>query len=85
MDDWKLYRTRFLSKAKRLAVPCHFTDHYGRPQDGQAGDYLVEGSDGSLRVVPAHVFEDIYIEFEAAELPLRSHVRLRHPAAAGVK
>ncbi len=72
MDNWKLYRTRFLSKAKRLDQVCHVTDNYGRVQEGLPGDYLVKGSDDSLRIVPAHVFEDIYTEFEAAEFPLNS-------------
>jgi hypothetical protein len=32
--------------------------------------HLVEAPDGSQRVAPAHVFEDIYVEFEAADIPL---------------
>lgn len=70
VDDWRLYRTRFLAKAKRLEEACTITDISGRPQRGEAGDYLVEASDGSLRIAPAHVFEDIYVEFETAGIPL---------------
>jgi len=65
VDDWKLYRTRFLAKARRLDQPCIVTDACGRAQQGGPGDYLVEGPDGSQRIAPAQVFEDIYIEFEA--------------------
>jgi len=70
VDDWKLYRTRFLAKAKRLDQPCTLTDACGREQQGRPGDYLVEAADGSLRIAPAQVFEDIYVEFEAAGVPL---------------
>jgi len=62
VEDWKLYRTRFLAKARRLDQPCSVTDACGRTQQGGPGDYLVEGSDGSRRIAPAHVFEDIYVE-----------------------
>lgn len=67
MDDWKLYRTRFLAKAVRLDQPCSVTDAGGRVQQGGPGDYLVEAPDGSHRIAPAQVFEDIYVEFEAAD------------------
>ncbi len=70
MDDWKLYRTRFLAKAKRLEEASTITDINGRPQHGEPGDYLVEAPDGSLRIAPAPVFEDIYVEFEAASIPM---------------
>lgn len=69
MNDWKLYRTRFLAKAQRLDQTCTVTDALGRQQQGGPGDYLVEGPDGSRRIAPAHVFEDIYVEFEAAGIP----------------
>jgi hypothetical protein len=70
VDDWKLYRTRFLAKAKRLEESCTISDINGRLQQGEPGDYLVEAPDGSRRIAPAHVFEDIYVEFEAADMPL---------------
>jgi len=68
VDDWKLYRTRFLAKAKRLDQPCTITDISGRQQQGKPGDYLVEAADGSRRITAAAVFEDIYVELEAAHL-----------------
>ena len=65
MDDWKIYRTRFLAKARRLDQPCTVTDARGREQQGAPGDYLVEAPDGSQRIAAAHIFEDIYVEFES--------------------
>ena len=81
MDNWKLYRTRFLAKAKRLENTCTITDIGGRLQQGDPGDYLVESPDGSQRIAPAHVFEDIYVEFEAADIPREraSPVHQRRP------
>jgi hypothetical protein len=67
MEDWKLYRTRFLAKAKRLEEACTLTDAFGREQRGSPGDYLVEAPDGSHRIAPAAIFDDIYVEFEAAD------------------
>ena len=82
MDDWKLYRTRFLTKAMRLGQPCTITDASGHLQKGNPGDYLVEAPDGSQRIAPAHVFEDIYVEFEAANLPRKTaRSALCRPAA----
>lgn len=78
MDDWKLYRTRFLAKAKRLEQSCTITDISGRLQRGEPGDYLVKAPDGSLRIAPAHVFEDIYVEFEAAEILVEMAVAAHH-------
>ena len=72
MDDWKLYRTRFLAKARRLDQPCTLTDAYGREQQRWPGDYLVEAPDGSQRIAPGWVFEDIYVEFEHAMIPLKA-------------
>ena len=66
MDDWKLYRTRYLAKARRLAQPCTIIDGSGRQQEGNPGDYLVEAADGSQRITPAAVFEDVYVELEPA-------------------
>ena len=81
MDDWKLYRTRFLAKARRLDQACIVTDGFGRQQQGSPGDYLVEAPDGSHRIAPAAIFDDIYVEFEASGIPLRSAAlsRQRHP------
>jgi hypothetical protein len=59
--EWKIYRTRFLIKAKQLTHPFTFVDPLGREHCGQAGDYLVESSDGTRRIAPRQIFEDIYV------------------------
>jgi hypothetical protein len=58
---WKTYRTRFLVKAKQLNSNLNFTDSLGRQHSGRRGDYLVESSDGVLRIAPQQIFEDIYV------------------------
>lgn len=63
---WNIYRTRFLVKARQLAEPLSFIDTLGREHCGQAGDYLVESSDGSRRIAPRQIFEDIYVRMGAA-------------------
>jgi hypothetical protein len=50
-----------LIKAKQLTQPFAFIDALGREHSGQAGDYLVESSDGSRRIAPRQIFEDIYV------------------------
>ena len=60
-NEWTTYRTRFLIKARRLDSPLTFTDSIGREHCGQRGDYLVQSSDGSLRIAPREIFEDIYV------------------------
>jgi hypothetical protein len=64
VDGWNVYRTRFLVRATRLAEPFIFTDALGREQQGQAGDYLVESSEGMFRIAPREVFEDVYVPLE---------------------
>jgi hypothetical protein len=59
--EWKTYRTRFLVKAKQLSASLTFTDSLGRQHSGRRGDYLVESSDGVLRIAPRQIFEDIYV------------------------
>lgn len=59
--EWNTYRTRFLIKAKQLTQPFAFVDALGREHCGQAGDYLVESSNGSRRIAPRQIFEDIYV------------------------
>jgi hypothetical protein len=59
--EWNIYRTRFLIKAKQLTQPFAFVDPHGREHCGQAGDYLVESSDGSRSIAPRQIFEDIYV------------------------
>jgi hypothetical protein len=58
---WKTYRTRFLVNAKQLSSDLTFTDSLGRQHSGRRGDYLVESSDGVLRIAPQQIFEDIYV------------------------
>jgi hypothetical protein len=58
---WKMYRTRFLVKARQLTTPLVFLDALGREQRGQVGDYLVEASDGSRSIQRRQIFEDIYV------------------------
>jgi hypothetical protein len=59
--EWKTYRTRFLVKAKKLSSRLSFIDPLGRQHSGRKGDYLVEFSDGALRIAPRHFFEDVYV------------------------
>ena len=66
--EWKIYRTRFLIKAKQLTQPFAFVDALGREHYGQAGDYLVESSDGSRRIAPRQIFEDIYVVMGPAKV-----------------
>lgn len=66
--EWKTYRTRFLVRARRLSEPAAILDASGREQVGNPGDYLVECSDGSKRIAPRHIFEDIYVEMEGEQV-----------------
>jgi hypothetical protein len=59
--EWQIYRTRFLIRAKQLTEPLLFVDALGREHCGRAGDYLVESSDGTRRIAPKEIFEDIYV------------------------
>jgi hypothetical protein len=60
-SEWTTYRTRFLIKARQLNAPLSFVDCIGREHSGQKGDYLVLSSDGSRRIAPREIFEDIYV------------------------
>ena len=64
-NPWNIYRTRFLVRARQLTEPLLFTDSLGREHSGQPGDYLVEFSDGILRITTQALFEDIYVPFSA--------------------
>ncbi len=66
---WNTYRTRFLVKAKQLHYSLSFTDSLGRQHSGRKGDYLVESSDGVLRIAPRKLFEDIYVPIPGADVP----------------
>jgi hypothetical protein len=66
-NPWITYRTRFLVKAKQLTTSLNFTDVLGRQHSGRKGDYLVESSDGVLRIAPRQIFEDIYVPLLARQ------------------
>jgi hypothetical protein len=66
---WITYRTRFLVNAKKLSTSLSFTDSLGRLHSGRKGDYLVEFSDGVLRIAPRQIFEDIYVPLLEPETP----------------
>jgi hypothetical protein len=75
-SDWKIYRTRFLVKARQLSAPYSFVDTLGREHCGLTGDYLVETCDGSRRIAPREIFEDIYVPMGlAGELPSPATIR----------
>jgi hypothetical protein len=63
-NQWPVYRTRFLVRARQLTQPLVFTDILGREQSGQVGDYIVQSSDGMRRITPQALFEDIYVLME---------------------
>jgi hypothetical protein len=66
-NDWQIYRTRFLIRARQLTEPLAFVDALGREHHGQRGDYLVESSDGLQRIAPRAIFEDVYVPMGPAE------------------
>jgi hypothetical protein len=76
---WKIYRTRFLIKARQLTQPLLFVDALGREHCGQPGDYLVESSDGTRRIAPRLIFEDVYVAMGLAD---ESWPSPRQPAVA---
>ena len=81
-SEWTTYRTRFLITAKQLDEPLRFVDAIGREHSGQPGDYLVQSSDGSLRIAPREIFEDIYVPMGRARQPWPSLVdRLTRPSS----
>ena len=65
--EWQVYRTRFLVRARQLTEPLLFVDSLGREHQGDIGDYLVEWSDGSRRIAPQQIFEDVYVAMGPAE------------------
>src|SRR5664280_861035 len=60
-NQWTVYRTRFLVRARQLTEPLVFTDALGREQSGQPGDYLIESCEGIRRITTQALFEDIYV------------------------
>lgn len=82
---WKMYRTRFLVKARQLTAPLVFVDPLGREQRGQAGDYLVEASDGSRSIQRRQIFEDIYVAMATPEGSVSQLVsELKIPGSGGL-
>ena len=67
-ESWNTYRTRFLVRAKQLTEPLAFTDSLGREHNGRAGDYVVQSSEGLLRIAPREIFEDVYVPLMEREL-----------------
>ena len=63
-EEWNVYRTRFLVRAKQLTQSLTFTDPLGREHHGSPGDYLVQSSEGLLRIAPRAIFEDVYVTLE---------------------
>ena len=63
-SDWNTYRTRFLVRARQLTEPLAFTDPLGREHRGRPGDYLVQSSEGLLRIAPREIFEDVYVAMD---------------------
>jgi hypothetical protein len=66
-SEWKIYRTRFLVRAKQLTKPLYFVDALGREHHGDKGDYVVESTDGSRRIAPRSIFEDVYVAMNGWE------------------
>jgi hypothetical protein len=64
-SEWQVYRTRFLIRARQLTGPLQFRDALGREHRGQSGDYLVESSDGTQRIAPREIFEDVYVAVDS--------------------
>lgn len=94
-SEWQVYRTRFLIRARQLTGPLEFRDALGREHRGQRGDYLVESSDGTQRIAPREIFEDVYVpmgsvvdkwpsltrrDFAISDLKRRSSARAEMPA-----
>jgi hypothetical protein len=85
--EWKIYRTRFLVRAKQLTEPMMFVDLLGREHCGRVGDYLVESSDGMQRIASREIFEDIYVAMgsiaDDGSLPTtRSNFALQTPTSS---
>ena len=71
-NPWITYRTRFLVKARQLTTSLTFTDVLGRQHSGSKGDYLVESSDGVLRIASRQIFEDVYVPLFVDSTPVES-------------
>jgi hypothetical protein len=78
-SEWQVYRTRFLIRARQLTGPLEFRDALGREHRGQSGDYLVESSDGTQRIAPREIFEDVYVAMGSAAEKRPSLTRRNFP------
>jgi len=78
-DAWNTYRTRFLVRAKQLTEPLTFTDPLGREHHGKPGDYIVQSSEGLLRIAPREIFEDVYVALEPDARSPGSHLQPLQP------
>lgn len=65
-QEWTVYRTRFLVRARQLTEPMVFIDALGREHSGEAGDYLVESAEGCFRITARNIFEDVYVPLAAS-------------------
>ena len=74
-SDWNTYRTRFLVRARQLTEPLTFTDPLGREHRGRPGDYLVQSSEGLLRIAQREIFEDVYVVMETTNAAPKSVFR----------
>ncbi len=88
VTEWNVYRTRFLIRARQLTTTLAFVDALGREHKGAAGDYLVESSDGTRRIAPREIFEDIYVAMDSVSeqscpqfIPKQSHEVSRRRAS----
>ena len=78
-SDWNTYRTRFLVRARQLTESLTFTDPLGREHRGRPGDYLVQSSEGLLRIAQREIFEDVYVVMEMANAAPKSVFRASSP------
>jgi hypothetical protein len=69
--EWTVYRTRFLVRARQLDSPLSFVDALGREHSGRTGDYLVESPDGTRRIAPKEIFEDIYVRMDPPDASIQ--------------
>ena len=66
-DEWKVYRSSFLIRAKQLIQPLVFVDPFGHEHRGKKGDYLVQHVSGLQRIWPRQLFEDSHVALSATE------------------
>ncbi len=81
-ENWNTYRTRFLVRARQLTEPLAFTDPLGREHRGCPGDYLVQSSEGLLRIAPREIFEDVYVAMERETQQQATRETRREPTRA---